>query len=501
MTKHMSFSRRMRKDEEGNLALMFGLLVVPVVMLFGVSLDYGRGYTTRAEMQSSLDSSVLAAGRAFDATGDTRKAEEAGAAYFKNTYPGSVKAMLTQVDADSAGNIRMSARAEVPTAFLRMAGQEAVEVTVSSESLTSDGGGMDVELAVVFDVTGSMRDYNRMTMAKQAAEDLIDIMLPDSPQARSVRISLVPFDNMVNFGPDLTKKVTGHDPVEVVEDVPYQKRDCIQWKNGNCKTYGPWYTAYHDVTYYTKSCTVERMSEGGTQASDRAFNDENPTEHLFHAFQSTSSPGTCSPQYQLVPLTSDTDTLLDAVDDFQPGGSTAGHIGTAWGWYTISPNWQGVWPTGSVPAARDDLNLLKAVLIMTDGDYNRHYDTDWSTNSENDNDWNAANGSSASQAIKICDNMKAQGVEVFAVGLEISSNARNMLLQCVSDPNNLFEKHYYDVANADGNGAPPAGGCNWEDGISGNNCSEVNVRTAFQGIANSITSATGTGNARLRITR
>lgn len=501
MTKRMSFSHRLRKDEEGNLALMFGLLVVPVVMLFGVSMDYGRGYTVRAEMQSSLDSAVLAAGRAFDATGDTHAAEEAGAAYFKNTYPGNVDAQVTQVDADGQGNIRMSAKAEVPTAFLRMAGQEAVEVSVSSESLTTDGGGMDVELAIVFDVTGSMRDYNRMTMAKQAAEDLIDIMLPDSPQARSVRISLVPFDNMVNFGPSLTKYVTNHDPVETVQE-PYQTRDCTRyWSNGSCRTWGPYYTAYRTVTYYTKPCTVERMSEGGAQANDRAFNDENPVDSRFHAFQSTNSPGSCSPAYPIVPLTSNTQTLLDAIDDFQPGGSTAGHIGTAWGWYTISPNWQGAWPSGSVPAARDDAHLLKAVLIMTDGDYNRHYNSNWSTNSENGNDWNAANGSSASQAIKICDNMKAQGVEVFAVGLEISSSARNMLLQCVSDPNNLFEKHYYDVANADGNSAPPAGGCNWEDGISGNNCSETNTRTAFQGIANSITSATGTGNARLRITR
>ena len=42
------------------------------------------------------------------------------------------------------------------------------------------------------------------------------------------------------------------------------------------------------------------------------------------------------------PLTNDTAMLKRRIDKLQTGGSTAGHLGTAWAWYLLSPNWNTV---------------------------------------------------------------------------------------------------------------------------------------------------------------
>ena len=73
---------------------------------------------------------------------------------------------------------------------------------------------------------------------------------------------------------------------------------------------------------------------------------------------------------QILPLSSNKTTLHNRINALTDGGSTAGHIGIAWGWYMISPNFGYLWPADSQPAPYDTLNLLKAAVIMTDGEFN-----------------------------------------------------------------------------------------------------------------------------------
>ncbi|MCZ9335964.1 hypothetical protein, partial [Klebsiella pneumoniae] len=74
----------------------------------------------------------------------------------------------------------------------------------------------------------------------------------------------------------------------------------------------------------------------------------------------------------LIPLTSSKTDLKDRISGFSAAGTTGGHIGTAWGWYTIAPNFNSLWPS-SAAGAYNDPNVLKAVIIMTDGEFNVTY--------------------------------------------------------------------------------------------------------------------------------
>lgn len=97
----------------------------------------------------------------------------------------------------------------------------------------------------------------------------------------------------------------------------------------------------------------------------------------------------------------------------------------------ISPEWTSIWSTvppadsaNAVPAAFDPATTIKAVVLMTDGEYNVHY----------------ATPAAAAQALQLCTAMRNQGVKVYVIGFGFGEtaasdspteqNARTMLTSC-----------------------------------------------------------------------
>ena len=136
--------------------------------------------------------------------------------------------------------------------------------------------------------------------------------------------------------------------------------------------------------------------------------------------------------------------MVAQLDD---GGSTAGHIGLAWGWYMVSPNFGYVWTDASSrPAAYGTDELLKVVVLMTDGEFNTGYCKGVLANnsgySDNNNqiNCNAENDTSINQARALCTNMKAQKVIIYTVGFRISSGsaAASLLTHCATDSDHEY---------------------------------------------------------------
>jgi hypothetical protein len=152
--------------------------------------------------------------------------------------------------------------------------------------------------------------------------------------------------------------------------------------------------------------------------------------------------GVCVVQSPVQPLTSNKTTLLNAINNLQAGGGTAGHLGTAWAWYTLSPNWNTLWPSNAA-TAYGTANLQKIAILMTDGDYNTQYSSGGVGVDQNyvGSCPDAANGCSGAQALSQCAAMKANGIVVYTVGFTIPSTdttAINLLTQCASDPSKFY---------------------------------------------------------------
>ena len=192
-----------------------------------------------------------------------------------------------------------------------------------------------------------------------------------------------------------------------------------------CADYGCQYFTY------TGRYGAERTSEISTCASERtgadAYTDRAPSQARVGA--NYPIPGNGCPSNALVPLTSNRNHLVQQIGQLRDGGSTAGQIGLAWGWYAVSPNFNGLWPSTANHAAPYGADhLLKVVVMMTDGEFNTPYcqgviaqdagagsgDTNWHIRC------NATNGSPFQQAVRLCEAMKAQDIIIYTVGLDVA---------------------------------------------------------------------------------
>lgn len=182
------------------------------------------------------------------------------------------------------------------------------------------------------------------------------------------------------------------------------------------------------------SCTSERT---GTQK----FTDAAPTTALLGRDYPASNNG--CPTASIVPLTDSKPTLTSVISGLAAAGSTAGHIGIAWGWYLLSPNFGYLFPAQNRAASYTADHLIKVAVLMTDGAFNTAYcngvisaDAGSGSGSASDHiNCNAPNGSSFVQAEALCDEMKDAGIVIYTVGFDIGGNndAIQILANCATD--------------------------------------------------------------------
>ena len=140
----------------------------------------------------------------------------------------------------------------------------------------------------------------------------------------------------------------------------------------------------------------------------------------------------CPSNATIVALTESKSTLWSAVDAYRDGGTTAGHLGTAWAWYLVSPEWSSLWPSAARPAPYRDGKTIKAVVLMTDGSYN-------TIGGVSSGDTSATARQASTIAVETCEAMRAQGIRVYAVGFQAPTAALEALRSCASSASSYFD--------------------------------------------------------------
>ncbi|HYL32135.1 MAG TPA: TadE/TadG family type IV pilus assembly protein [Stellaceae bacterium] len=67
MSPYWSFLRRVGRDNRGNVALFFGLMLTPLLFAVGGGIDYARGTQARVMLQSIVDSAAISGAAAYTA--------------------------------------------------------------------------------------------------------------------------------------------------------------------------------------------------------------------------------------------------------------------------------------------------------------------------------------------------------------------------------------------------------------------------------------------------
>ncbi len=212
-----------------------------------------------------------------------------------------------------------------------------------------------------------------------------------------------------------------------------------------CTTLGCQYYRYQSNG---DGARVEQLSQCVTEriGSEQYTNASYTTKGVGYMYPAGSGVVACDTNNDIVPLTANATSLETEINALTTNGYTSGHIGLAWGYYTLSPTFNTLWTSASEhagPMVAQD--LVKAIVFMTDGQFNTAYcngviskDSEWSNDDKAN--CNANNGEPFDQAEALCNSIKADGITIYTVGFAVgaTSDEAEFLEGCASEP-----EYYY----------------------------------------------------------
>ena len=386
--------RRFADDRSGAVAIIFALSSIVVFAIAGGAIDYSRWTYSRNTMQNAIDAAVLAGARELQVNNGNESIaiESAKSTYLTRRAKYIKEELIVFEVANSGQNFRARGNAYVQTPFMSVVGVPKLPVfeegnRVRAEAVWAAGSNSqtNIEMSLMLDTTGSMAGQ-RIKDLKDAAVEMIDIVVWEDQSGATSRMALAPFSSAMNVGGYIDALI---DPAVAAANDKAKKAQCVVERTGVAEAaetapgQNAWFPSYNVVTH--------------------------------------SGTSSCPEEVEIVPLTRDKAVLKAAVADLKAKGSTAGALGTAWAWYMLSPQWANVWPASATPAPYSQLSeimpsgaprLLKIAVLMTDGAYNTFQTVQNADNS------NAAQQISQ-RAVDLCAGMKAKGITVYTVGFQL----------------------------------------------------------------------------------
>jgi Flp pilus assembly protein TadG len=127
--------RALHAAEDGSVAIIFAIALIPVLTGLGVAIDFSRVNATRAQVQSALDSALLAGAKDGSTSWTTVALDifNANLASKLSTVP------TPTFTKDSSGVYAGSVLTSVPTAMLGVVGIESVPVTIKGKATAAEG--------------------------------------------------------------------------------------------------------------------------------------------------------------------------------------------------------------------------------------------------------------------------------------------------------------------------------------------------------------------------
>jgi len=402
-----NFLKQFGKERMGGVALMGGLTFPLLFIGAGGALDYSSAVAAKQKAQRAMDSAVLALTRR-DLDGIDIQAE--GQTLFasfleERDLMGDLESInFTLSDTLISG----SAVIDSPTFFLGLVGMDKFMARVEAAAIPPIN--RPIEIALVLDVSGSMganlNGSPRIEHLKGAVNEMFDTLDDTLPSGADLRASVVPYSTSVNISdyPNAALNLS-------VSDLP--KEDEI-W-------------------------AAERFDAINGDAF--ILNDAGPGTSKV-PFVTATEIGNAKPVARMSALTDNIGDVRDAVADMNPAGWTAGHVGMAWGVYSLSENWGGFWPTA--PEATGDSD--KIIVFLSDGMFNTTHNIGEQSNSDGD--------TSNAYFQSMCTLARDNGMTIYTVALALDADSEASLAACAgssgqsytADSANELSQAFEDIA-------------------------------------------------------
>lgn len=393
---------------------MFAILLAPLTLLSGLSIELSRTQVHQEMLQRALDAAALAIARVRE---DLENPEAVVEAYLRANLESSqidaenVDYELAIDDTLTSREVWISAVARVPAAFSAL--MQAPEIVLTAEASAREVF-RDLEISLVLDISSSMRG-SKIRELKSAAETFLDIVFDDQDQAQHTHVSIIPYGGTVRLGDDFEDALDG-------DHHPDAWRGCLDTGD--------------------EIMNDERLEDGAYA----------PLEHFWRWNQ--SNPWCPRAGNEAMFFSNDKGDLVDLVRDFGDlSDGTGSDIGAAFGLKALSPEWRGLLrdaPSG-VPADYTDATV-KALVIMTDGGITQQFrpqEDDYADQGEGPNiyyrlekqDTINSKDDASDNFMAVCDAARYEGgIAVYTVGFEVKQTwMLDLLRDCASTGGNYFE--------------------------------------------------------------
>ena len=453
------YSRR----NEGSVAVTLALCILAILVIAGAAIDFRRAETTKAFLQSSLDSALLAAAgsHSTDSTMSDARAEEIASAYFTKNLQGSDYGYevgsfsLTRPEGENTYVAQVSGT--LPTSILGLAGINRFDLSVGAEVTVTEPDTLEVML--VLDNTNSMAG-GKLSDLKASAKDLVGTLLVE--ESDTTKIGVVPYAAYVNVG--LGQR---HEPwLDVEPDSSWTETRCrntypdaeatgefesvMVTERYDCVRVS--YTCLRDgleETCYRNDCRT-RTVEVQREIIDRGEPEEVCTNRtrtrVWHGCvgsrdhplntrddgYSTQVPGLMNTECTapILPLTNDKEDVEDYLDAMFVRGDTYSPTGLIWGLRALSPG--APFDQANEYNSTYENEGVKAMVFMTDGVNSlskrgiKHDGRD--------------RDASDDLTLEVCSEIKAKGIRLYTVSFELpDADAKVLLEACSSGPGSYFD--------------------------------------------------------------
>lgn len=512
------------RESTGNAAILFGLALPVLFMAIGSAVDYARWSSVHAALQVQVDSAALSAlinvGR-DDALVSIEQGLAARARMISHE-PEFSEVSVRRISGNTDPEAVVIVRAEgvVPTLFMRMFGFQSLPVGAMAEAKRSP---KTYEVSLIVDVTGSMKGA-KINALRDASRLFVQALLPDDTTSDRILANIVPYTASVNIGRDRSEWLGRLDSSSANPVGSARFANRYVWSgaevpqascSGTGVTWNDSLKVCHlgNLTEWTTGGTCPGVSVGGvcyvsdgwagcveergrgtedvtdatlTTANFRPYYwqswggvgnataDSRYNSYLPNAIDESRStnannnnglgPNLGCPKDEITDWTSDRRYLLDQIEKFEAWhrGGTMGHIGLAWGWRTLSPDWAGQWGERPAPRPYDRSMVEKIAVFMTDGvngfysghappeesdytAYGRLSENAGVTRSNQQNHLDA-------KMLSVCTSMRRKGIEIYTIGFGLPNNAggnqaRTLLRNCASSSDHFFDATTTNLAS------------------------------------------------------
>jgi Flp pilus assembly protein TadG len=469
------FGRRIAEfghSTRANVAMIFGLALVPLAIAAGAGLDYSRGMLVHAQLITALDSSALAIG-ATPGLNQTQMQALAqqyfNANYRLDTSFGTPPAVTVTTTTQS---VTVNASDAMPTTLMNVFGMSSMTVNASS---TVVWGQEKLWVSLVLDNTGSMTQTDSTGTSKisalQTATHSLLTMLQNAATTAgtgSVEVSIVPFARDVKVGTgnanatwlDWTDFLGAPTPAPAssvgpgsacpytdatntfhcqanptngsskVTNIPssgtYKGYICPSLTTHGHYYNGCWTSTSSGVGSYTHNWVANAKGTWTGCVTDRAqnYDTDNTTPGTGSTLMVAENSPSCVTA-ALLGIGDDWNALNTEVDAMVANGSTNQTIGLVWGWQA---------QTQGVPLSAPALpaNTQQVMILLSDGlnTQDRWYGDGSNQSTQVDDRMSAA-----------CTNLKAAHVTIYTIFVDLNGTQGNstVLRNCASDASKYFD--------------------------------------------------------------